>query len=752
MNKNNVAQAQVLDKEPLTNTTVADAARAYLKRGFAPVPVPFREKGPIIKGWQTLKVTDAEIDRYFPDPAGNIGLSLGAMSNGLIDVDLDCREACVVAPYLLPDTEMVHGRTNSRAAHYWYRTASPLQTKRFNDVGKTKDGEKAVIVEVRSSGAQTIVPPSVHPSGEVLAWERDGEPAVVDADELFEAVEHVAAAALVARHWPSMGNRQDAAMALAGMLLREDWLVEKVERFIEAVTVAANDDEWEKRVRVVAGTADKIARGELTTGGPKLADLLVDGKEVVARLRRLLFNPFEAQPNSGPQQRFNLTDLGNAERLVSLHGRDLRYVAGCGWFVWDGRRWRKDDIGQAYAYAKVTARTIWEEATAIEDVDARKLVRKWANQSESAARIASMLQLAQSPLPRRSSITITPEDLDTDPLLLNVNNGTIDLRTGTLLPFNRAQLISKLAPVDYDPNSVCPTWKSFLDLVFDNDQELIAFVQRACGYTLTGLVSEQALFFSYGTGQNGKSTFLNTLLKLLGDYAKPSAPDLLLVKRNDAHPTELADLCGVRLVITIEVEQGRQLAESLMKCLTGGDRLKARFMRQDFFEFEPTHKIWLAANHRPIVRGTDYAIWRRIHMIPFTVRISDKVPLDPSFPSKLAAEMPGILRWCVDGCLDYRQNGLQPPATIVEATKDYQEDMDTVGRFLAERCVLDKTYSVPATALYLTYTAWAEEQGEFAMSRRRVGDYLRGRGFETRRSGANGGYEWHGLSLSPWPR
>ncbi|MCZ6625864.1 MAG: phage/plasmid primase, P4 family, partial [Deltaproteobacteria bacterium] len=355
-------------------------------------------------------------------------------------------------------------------------------------------------------------------------------------------------------------------------------------------------------------------------------------------------------------QPFNLTDFGNAERLIRLYGEDMRFCSQLGWLAWDDRRWAKDKTGQIERWAKATVRSIYNEAAHCEDEALRKALASHAKSSEAERKIKAAISLAKS----EPGIPLRAKDLDRDSWLLNVMNGTLDLRTGGLRPHRQEDLITKLAPGHYDPTATCPTWDSFLDRIFDGNKGIITFLQRAVGYGLTGDVSEQVLFLLYGTGANGKSTFLNAIREALGEYAKQAAPDLLVAKRGVSHPTEIADIVGCRFLTSIEVEDGRRLAEALVKQITGGDPIKGRFMNKDFFEFMPTHKIFMAVNHKPVIRGTDSAIWRRIRLVPFTVTFPEDEQ-DKKLPEKLKAELPGIFNWTVQGCLAWQREGLGIP-------------------------------------------------------------------------------------------
>lgn len=439
--------------------------------------------------------------------------------------------------------------------------------------------------------------------------------------------------------------------------------------------------------------------------------------------------------------KFNVTDLGNAGRLVAQHGKDLRYCHPWGkWLVWDGRHWRIDDTAEVERRAKETVRSIYAEAAREPDDKRREALAKHAVRSESASRISAMIDLARS----EPGIPILPHEIDADPYLLGCLNGTLDLRTGTLRPHRREDFITKLVPVEYNPNAKCPLWHAFLWRIMDGNENLIRWLQKAVGYCLTADVSEHVLFILHGVGANGKSVFLRTLLNLLGPYGKPTDPDLLLARYGEAHPTGIADLMGARLAVTIETDEGRRMNETLVKWLTGGDKLKARFMRQDFFEFEPTFKLWIATNHKPMIRGTDDGIWRRLRLIPFAVTIPEH-ERDPKLIEKLKAELPGILRWAVEGCILWQQEGLGMPDEVRAATQAYRQEMDVLAQFLAECCVLEPNAKVFAKHLYPAYVKWCEENGERPLTQTAFGTRMAERGFEKVRWGP--GWVYRGVGL-----
>ncbi|MGO8993885.1 MAG: phage/plasmid primase, P4 family [Polyangiaceae bacterium] len=443
---------------------------------------------------------------------------------------------------------------------------------------------------------------------------------------------------------------------------------------------------------------------------------------------------------------FSLTDTGNAERFVAHHGEDVRYCHEWKkWLIWAWARWAADRRGEIELRASQTVAAVMSEAVAAKAKEGRAL-RAHATASESVSSLSAMVKIARS----RPGIAVVPDDFDRDPSLFNCNNGTLDLRAGVLLPHDRRALITKLAPVDYDPKAECPRWLTFIGDVMGGNDELVAFLQRAVGYSLTGSVKEQVLFFLHGAGANGKSTFLRTLLELFGDYGLQAAPDLLIARNADAHPTAIADLFGRRLAVCQEIEGGRSFAEATVKQLTGEDVIRARRMREDFWSFAPTHKLWLAANHKPNVHGTDHAIWRRIRLIPFTVTIPEE-RRDSDLLEKLRMERSGILRWAVDGYRKWSQGGLRAPKDVVDATAEYREEQDLFHQFLDERCEIEPLGSLSSAELYRAYQIWCEQNGCRPLAQRGVGNELRGRGFRAFKGPRGGERRWRGLQLRSTP-
>lgn len=392
--------------------------------------------------------------------------------------------------------------------------------------------------------------------------------------------------------------------------------------------------------------------------------------------------------------------------------------------------------------------SIYSEAVAVSGNDQaaemrRKELGAWARRSEARERRSAMIELAQS----ERCIPVLPEQLDADPWLLNCLNGVLDLRTGRLHPHRRGDLFTKLAPVAYEPEAECPTWKAFLHSIMDGNRELIGFLQRFAGYALTGVIREHVLVICYGTGSNGKSTFLETLTSLMGDYAWQAPPDLLMLKSLGAHPTDVAGLFGVRFAACIETASGRRLDEARMKMLTGGDQVTARRMREDFWSFRPTHKLALGTNHKPVVATTDHGTWRRQKLVPFTVTIPTEEQ-DRLLPEKLRAELGGILRWAVEGCMAWQRQGLGDAEAIREATEAWRDESDVLGGFLATCCEISSRAMVPVRELYARFIGYCEATGEDPLRQKPFGQRLAERGFAATK-GTGGVRLWRGLRLAP---
>jgi len=419
-----------------------------------------------------------------------------------------------------------------------------------------------------------------------------------------------------------------------------------------------------------------------------------------------------------------LNDLGNAERLANDYFGRLAYIPELGvWRYWKDRRWR-DDSDEVLRAAAIVGRSWFDDLAHESDQGRQKRLLAHAQRSCSANSLHAMIDIAKT-----LGLTVPQREWDRDPLLLGVENGIVDLRTGQPIAPDRLMRVCKVAAVTYAPDATAPLWCSFLDRVMDGDLAMIAFLQRAVGYALTGSTKEQCLFIAHGTGANGKSVFLRTLRELLGDYGRDCPAETLLSKRDNNINNDIARLAGARLVCAIETEDGKRFAESLVKALTGGDAITARFLHREFFEFIPQFKLWLATNHKPTIRGDDHAIWRRIRLIPFTVTIPE-AEQDGDLGAKLAQERAGILKWALDGCLAWQRDGLQTPEPVRAATADYRADMDRLGQWIEERCIVSPLVRVKAASAFQDYRKWTEERGEQPLTLTNFGNRLTERGIQ----------------------
>lgn len=432
------------------------------------------------------------------------------------------------------------------------------------------------------------------------------------------------------------------------------------------------------------------------------------------------------------------TDIANAARLVHRHGTHIRYTTAAGWTVWDGKRWIHDERDvRIQAFAKETALSIFDE---IKNASDRNVIIRHAKHSQSKRSIDNMIALARS----ESGICIPLTAFDADPLLLNVANGTLDLRTGELRPHRRENLITKIVPIAYDANAEAELWDGFLRRITERNEELYRYLRRLVGYLLTGSTTEQVLHFFFGLGANGKSVFSEIVSSLLGDYAVICSPELIMLRRHGGIPNDVARLRGARAALMNETTQGAKFDEAKLKDLTGGDSLTARFLHREYFDFRPTHKLVIRGNHKPAIVGTDEGIWRRLRLVPFTVSIPPDEQ-DRHLLEKLRAELPGILKWAVDGCLEWQRDGLQPPDCVTDAVQEYRTEADTLGRFIEEQCEVRAFAQVKSAAFFQRFQQYAEQASERWIPAKDLPGEMRRRGFEQRRT--KSGVLYLGLEL-----
>ena len=440
------------------------------------------------------------------------------------------------------------------------------------------------------------------------------------------------------------------------------------------------------------------------------------------------------------------TDIGNAARLADRCGGDLRYCAVWKkWLVWDKRRWEVDRTGKVNEKAKAVLDEMRDMPRLIADQQHR--YAKHVKRSSNKAGFNAMVELAQT----IDGIPVMPDKLDADPWLLNCSNGTLDLRTGRLRDHSRNDLLTKIVDINYDAEATCPTFDAFLRKIMKDNPELIHYLQRIVGYCLTGDVGEKVMFILYGDGNNGKTTFLETIRHILGDYAG-QVPIQSLMKKNwgEGIPNDIAQLQGKRFATSSETEAGQELAVAKIKQLTGLATVQARYLYAEFFEFFPTFKLFMDCNHKPTVPVDDPAIWNRLKFIPFTVTIPD-TEIDRQMGKKLCAEAAGILAWAVRGCLEWQERGLNEPPEVCKATQIHHRDMDTVGRFLEDRCEIGSEFQEVTATLYAAHEMWCHETGDQPQSKKAFGMALdRIDGLQRRKNGTIG-WQWHGIRLRPTP-
>ena len=435
------------------------------------------------------------------------------------------------------------------------------------------------------------------------------------------------------------------------------------------------------------------------------------------------------------------TDEALALEFARTHCENLRYVADWGkWLLWTGDHWRFDDSLQTFNLSRHICRKA--SAKALRDLRPR-VARKVASALASGKTVSAVERLARSD--RRLAATV--DQWDRDPALLNTPDGVVDLRTGVLHAHDRTDYCTKITAVaPAAPGTPCPMWTNFLLRVTDGDRYLIAFLQRIAGYALTGFTKEHALFFAYGTGRNGKGVFTNTLTGIMGAYAAVASMETFTASSTAQHPTDLAMLRGARLVTAQETEEGRRWAEAKIKALTGGDPITARFMRQDFFTYQPQFKLLIAGNHKPAIRGVDEAIRARFNLIPFKVTIPPE-ERDRDLFEKLKAEWPAILRWAIDGCLAWQQIGLDQPLSVRDATEDYLSQEDSIATWLDECCIRQERSRENTMDLYASWMEWAEKNGEVPGSAKRLSQALQSRGFTPKREAETGKMGFDGIRL-----
>lgn len=416
-------------------------------------------------------------------------------------------------------------------------------------------------------------------------------------------------------------------------------------------------------------------------------------------------------------------DTGNADRFMDRFGDLVKYsYIDNKFYVYDGSKWQKDDKGQVRQLIDATIEDMKNETiTAIEGIEPEELEKAWQKHIKNSRNNAKKKAL-QDELKHR--VPVMPNEFDSDDMLLNVDNGYLDLSSGALHPHDITKLFARQANYEYTDTMDAPTWQNFLSDVFDNDQELIKYIQKAVGYSITGSTKEQVMFILFGKGRNGKSLFVETISEIIGTYARNIRADSLMVKQSGGVNNDIAALNGARFVTSSEPNEGFRFDEGLIKQLTGGDKITARFLYGEDFEFHPRFKIWVSTNHKPIIRGTDDGIWRRMMLIPFTVQIPEH-KVDKELKHKLLREAPAILDWILEGALLWQREGLKMPDVVERASREYRQEMDVIEQFLDETCDRGSGKVAPAGELFKKYREWARENEEYMMSKQKFSQKMK---------------------------
>jgi P4 family phage/plasmid primase-like protien len=670
-----------------------------INRGFRLFPVAPKGKKPLISDWPRKASRDPkQIEMWMRSWQGsNWATATGRRSDiFVLDIDGDLGRKALA--------ELVdrHGHEwidtfavkTGNGTHFYFRWPSDGEGIR-NSAGRLALG-----IDVRGEGGYAIVPPSVHSSGEVYACNNTNAVILGAPPWLLEALAiQVPANSSTRAQGVDLvilqGRRNATLTSLAGTMRKGGMTAQAIE-------------------------AALMAKNAARCKPPLMED----------EVRRIVKSVARYEPPSSEGEDRKFADDSLALRFTERHAADLRYTAVWSqWSHWDGTRWKPDETLHVFDLARKICRSASSECG-----------DKRVSRVASAAAVAAVERLARAD--RRHAADV--DQWDNNDWLLNTPTGTVDLRTGSLQPHRREDNCTKRSAIG--PSGECPRWLEFLERITDRDTALQGFLKRTVGYCLTGTTREECLFFLYGTGANGKSVFLSTVMSMLGEYAKAAPMQIFVTSSGDQHPTDLAGLQGARFVSAIETEEGRNWAESRIKALTGQDRISARFMHGNFFEYSPKFKLLFAGNHKPSLRSVTESIKRRFHLVPFTVTIPE-AERDCQLLSKLQAELPGILKWAIDGCREWQREGLAVPARVRETTADYLAEEDALGRWLDERCVISSKLQSPSAVLFRDWKEWCELSEEYVGSQKRFSQMLDGRRFQRVRIGADRNRGFQGLTL-----
>ena len=693
-----------------------------------------QSKVPAHAEWQNENMQYDEAIALFNIQQSNIGLLLGQKSN-IIDIDCDCREAVIIAKSLISGHLASYFRS-STSGHFLIRC----------DGGKTLQlcDDDGTIIELRGDGSQTMIPPSVHPDGQQLAFsEWNSNADTCNYADLYKVVHQIGALSLLLKKWQK-GKRHQLSLCLAGLCQSIGLTYDEAFNVVELLCSVTYDEEKQNRINNVKHTYQKPIYSNLGYNG--LSQLINKSfADKVASWLRIGFGVVDDKPQlpSNDNELTRLTMVANLEEVTEaklselyasqLKNRALYCFSDKHWYLWDGFRWQKDEQRQILLLTKSFVRLAAK--TALNNLG-RDVVNRILS-FETANRMENLEKLAKPEL----AVHIT--EFDSNIMQLCVKNGVIDLNTGQLIKSSPSMLHSKMAGVSYDQNAKCPSFMQFLSDIFNRDQELIKYIQKVIGYMLTGSTKEQCMFMLLGGGANGKSTLVNLLTILLGDYAVNTPAGTLMVSTTNGIGDDVVRLAGARLITAQETENGQRFAEAKIKSLTGGDQVTGRPLYGVHVSFKPVGKIVLATNNRPEIRGTDEGIWRRIREIPFNRQFKESEQ-DKQLMSKLVKELPGILNWAIEGCLNWQSEGLIAPKAVSASGSEYRSEMDTVAGFLRDECRTEPTDKHRVSSLYEQYINWCKAQGKQHLTIIQFGKSLVSQGFKKERD--RFGWYWLGLT------
>jgi putative DNA primase/helicase len=666
-----------------------------LSRDSAFVSLKSKRKEPIGLAWQENPSLPEAVYHASKINGHNVGLINGSLS-GIVDVDLDCREAKHLASALLPKGLAAFGHSGNDRGHILYRVNDAGGTRQYQcpETGET-------LVELRSNGSQTMIPPSIHPSGHRLQFTfLDDTATALEFSELQVQVRKIAALSLIAKHW-NVGIRHSLALGVAGLLMKTGYEEAQVKKIISGICEVTADEELNDRLRAVESTFEQPL--ENVAGLTQIEELL--GAKLTKRVSDwLLHQNMTHSLDRTPDVVVLLNDTDDiTEVRMSSAYSDWAVDKACYvaekkyWFLWNGITWQPDIAD------KVTM-LFQEFVDEAKDRADGSIFESSLKSFENRSKIKNALALAAPRLARYA------EEFDNEEMLFAASNTWIDLTSGEEVDPTPTRLISMSSEVEYNPDAKCPDFLNFLNEIFCGDVELIEYIQRVVGYTLTSSMSEQCFFMLNGSGSNGKSTLVKVLDKLLGGYSKAAPEQTFLANQRSGVGDDLAFLSGARLVTMSELDKGQALAEAKIKRITGGDVITARELYGRNFRTKLCGKIFLATNSLPDVRGRDEGIFRRFQIIPFN-RTFAYHERDKSLDDRLEQELSGILNWAIEGCLKWQTIGLAPPQVIEEQLDYYRRELDTVSKYFDAELELSAESRIGASELFQNYRYWCKSMG-----------------------------------------